>query len=81
MGVPFEALLPYAIMIGVRAILALLQGLTIDTYQMFGFSGAAVNKLRHMQNEGKRTRHSIDQWDRQSASNRDSQVTLLMYGQ
>ncbi|KAK5113851.1 hypothetical protein LTR62_003235 [Meristemomyces frigidus] len=49
MGVPFEALLPYAVCLG-----------------MFGFSGAALSKLRHMQNGGKRARHSVDQWDRQS---------------
>ncbi|KYG47512.1 hypothetical protein M433DRAFT_132935 [Acidomyces richmondensis BFW] len=52
MGVPFEALLPYAIMLG-----------------MFGFSGAALSKIRHMQNGGKRGRHSVDQWDRQSTLN------------
>ncbi|EON65803.1 hypothetical protein W97_05042 [Coniosporium apollinis CBS 100218] len=51
MGVPFEALLPYAIMLG-----------------MFGFTGAALSKIRHMQNGGKRARHSIDQWDRQSTA-------------
>lgn len=34
--------------------------------QMFGFTGAALSKLRHMQNGGKRGRHSLDQWDRQS---------------
>lgn len=34
---------------------------------MFGFSGAGLAKIRHMQNGGKRARHSIDQWDRQSA--------------
>jgi len=33
---------------------------------MFGFSGAAISKLRNMQNGGKRARHSIDAWDRQS---------------
>ncbi|TVY58073.1 hypothetical protein LCER1_G001485 [Lachnellula cervina] len=47
MGVPFEALLPYAIMLG-----------------MFGFTGAGLSKIRHMQNGGKRARHSVDQWDR-----------------
>jgi len=31
---------------------------------MFGFTGAALSKIRHMQNGGKRARHSIDQWDR-----------------
>ncbi|RMZ01379.1 hypothetical protein D0864_03477 [Hortaea werneckii] len=49
MGVPFEALIPYAICLG-----------------MFGVSGAALSKIRHMQNGGKRGRHSVDQWDRQS---------------
>ena len=34
---------------------------------MFGISGAGLSKIRHMQNGGKRARHSIDQWDRQSA--------------
>lgn len=33
---------------------------------MFGVSGAALSKIRHMQNGGKRPRHSVDQWDRQS---------------
>lgn len=33
---------------------------------MFGVSGAALSKIRHMQNGGKRARHSVDQWDRQS---------------
>ncbi|KAL2075367.1 hypothetical protein VTL71DRAFT_310 [Oculimacula yallundae] len=49
MGVPFEALIPYGIMIG-----------------MFGLTGAGLSKIRHMQNGGKRARHSVDQWDRQS---------------
>lgn len=36
---------------------------------MFGVTGAAVSKLRHMQNGGKRGRHSVDTWDKQSTSN------------
>ncbi|KAL5329213.1 hypothetical protein ACEPPN_002723 [Leptodophora sp. 'Broadleaf-Isolate-01'] len=47
MGVPFEALLPYGIMLA-----------------MFGVTGAGLSKIRHMQNGGKRGRHSVDQWDR-----------------
>lgn len=35
-------------------------------HSMFGVSGAALSKIRHMQNGGKRGRHSVDQWDRQS---------------
>lgn len=34
---------------------------------MFMFTGGALSKLRHMQNGGKRARHSIDQWDKVSA--------------
>jgi len=33
---------------------------------MFGFTGAALSKLRYMQNGGKKPRYSVDQWDRQS---------------
>lgn len=63
MGVPFEALLPYAIMLG-----------------MFGVSGAGLSKIRHMQNGGKRARHSIDQWDRQMMD-RDRRLTGYLRGQ
>ncbi|CAD6581354.1 MAG: hypothetical protein ASARMPREDX12_000443 [Alectoria sarmentosa] len=63
MGVPFEALLPYAIMLG-----------------MFGITGAGLSKIRHMQNGGKRARHSIDQWDRQMMD-RDRRLTGYLRGQ
>jgi len=63
MGVPFEALIPYGIMIG-----------------MFAFTGAALSKVRHMQNGGKRARHSIDQWDRQMMD-RDRRLTGYLRGQ
>ncbi|WPH00263.1 Hypothetical protein R9X50_00308700 [Acrodontium crateriforme] len=63
MGVPFEALLPYGIMLG-----------------MFGFTGAALSKIRHMQNGGKRARHSVDQWDRQMMD-RDRRLTGFLRGQ
>jgi hypothetical protein len=33
---------------------------------MFGVTGAGLSKIRHMQNGGKRARHSVDQWDRVS---------------
>lgn len=33
---------------------------------MFAVTGASMAKLRHMQNGGKRARHSLDQWDRVS---------------
>lgn len=35
--------------------------------QMFGVSGMGLSKIRHMQNGGKRARHSVDQWDRVSS--------------
>ncbi|CAF9942709.1 MAG: hypothetical protein ALECFALPRED_009927 [Alectoria fallacina] len=63
MGVPFEALLPYAIMLS-----------------MFGITGAGLSKIRHMQNGGKRARHSIDQWDRQMMD-RDRRLTGYLRGQ
>ncbi|KAI6791802.1 hypothetical protein KC332_g17557 [Hortaea werneckii] len=63
MGVPFEALIPYAICLG-----------------MFGVSGAALSKIRHMQNGGKRGRHSVDQWDRQMMD-RDRRLTGFLRGQ
>lgn len=34
---------------------------------MFGITGGALTKVKNMQNGGKRPRHSIDAWDRQSA--------------
>jgi len=39
---------------------------TDNIVQMFGVSGAGLSQVRNMQNGGKRARHSIDQWDRQS---------------
>ncbi|VDB90378.1 Bgt-3566 [Blumeria graminis f. sp. tritici] len=63
MGVPFEALLPYGIIIC-----------------MFGITGAGMSKIRHMQNGGKRARHSIDQWDR-VMMDRDRRLTGWLRGQ
>ncbi|PQE16911.1 NADh:ubiquinone oxidoreductase kda subunit protein [Rutstroemia sp. NJR-2017a BBW] len=57
MGVPFEALLPYGIMLA-----------------MFGITGAGLSKIRHMQNGGKRARHSVDAWDRQSNTYECSEI-------
>ncbi|PNS16415.1 hypothetical protein CAC42_149 [Sphaceloma murrayae] len=63
MGVPFEALIPYGIMLG-----------------FFALSGGALSKIRHMQNGGKRPRHSIDGWDRQMME-RDLRLTGYLRGQ
>ncbi|CAG7563563.1 unnamed protein product [Fusarium equiseti] len=59
MPVPFEALLPYAIMIG-----------------MFGISGTGLAVIKTWQNEGKRPRYSVDQWDRVSHSRLQAGGTL-----
>ncbi|CZT40913.1 uncharacterized protein RSE6_00586 [Rhynchosporium secalis] len=64
MGVPFEALLPYAIMIG-----------------MFGVTGAGLSKIRHMQNGGKRARHSVDQWDKVSYPSLSTRRMLIDFQQ
>ena len=65
MGVPFEALLPYGIMLGVRSSpLCKHERITDPLGQLFAFTGAGLSKVRHMQNGGKRARHSVDQWDR-----------------
>lgn len=32
--------------------------------QMFGVSGTGLAVIRNMQNEGKRPRYSVDQWDK-----------------
>ncbi|KUJ21767.1 uncharacterized protein LY89DRAFT_694260 [Mollisia scopiformis] len=63
MGVPFEALIPYGIMLA-----------------MFGVTGAGLSKIRHMQNGGKRARHSVDQWDR-VLMDRDRRLTGFLRGQ
>ncbi|KAH6647449.1 hypothetical protein BKA67DRAFT_662238 [Truncatella angustata] len=63
MPVPFEALIPYGIILA-----------------MFGVTGAGLNKIKHMQNGGKRQRRSIDQWDRQMMD-RDRRITGFLRGQ
>ncbi|QPC58328.1 hypothetical protein HYE67_000559 [Fusarium culmorum] len=63
MPVPFEALLPYAIMIG-----------------MFGISGTGLAVIKGIQNEGKRPRYSVDQWDR-LVMDRDRRLTGTLRGQ
>ncbi|KAG8359885.1 hypothetical protein FVEN_g2680 [Fusarium venenatum] len=68
MPVPFEALLPYAIMIG-----------------MFGISGTGLAVIKNIQNEGKRPRYSVDQWDRYDTTlklmERDRRLTGTLRGQ
>ncbi|KAI1078907.1 hypothetical protein F5B20DRAFT_197562 [Whalleya microplaca] len=63
MAVPFEALIPYGIILA-----------------MFGATGAGLSKFRNWQNGGKRSRRSIDQWDRQMMD-RDRRLTGYLRGQ
>lgn len=56
------SVLPYATVYGSLRRLQLTAHL-----QFFGITGAGLSKIRNIQNGGKRARHSIDQWDRQSA--------------
>ena len=35
-----------------------------NVQQMFGATGAGLAKIKNMQNDGKRPRYSVDQWDR-----------------
>ncbi|WAO86521.1 NADH dehydrogenase [ubiquinone] 1 alpha subcomplex subunit 1 [Fusarium falciforme] len=64
MPVPFETLLPYAIMIG-----------------MFGISGTGLAVIKTWQNEGKRPRYSVDQWDKVGLMERDRRLTGSLRGQ
>ncbi|KAM5375729.1 hypothetical protein ACJZ2D_005912 [Fusarium nematophilum] len=68
MPVPFETLLPYAIMIG-----------------MFGISGTGLAVIKTWQNEGKRPRYSVDQWDKvcpfAPLMERDRRLTGSLRGQ
>ncbi|EJP67943.1 hypothetical protein ACQRIT_004657 [Beauveria bassiana] len=63
MPVPFETLLPYAIMIA-----------------MFGATGTGLAAIRTWQNDGKRPRYSLDQWDKQMME-RDNRLTGRPRGQ
>lgn len=71
MGLPFEALLPYGIMV-VVCLLHSLEATTmlflilanLSTLQMFGITGAGLSTSRWIQNGGKPGRHAVDQWDR-----------------
>lgn len=65
MPVPFETLIPYGIIIAVSSNeLSRLSVPAVDKMQMFGVSGAGLNKIKNMQSGGKRHRWSIDQWDK-----------------
>ncbi|KAI5464753.1 hypothetical protein BGZ63DRAFT_339637, partial [Mariannaea sp. PMI_226] len=68
MPVPFETLLPYAIMVG-----------------MFAVSGTGLAVIKTWQNDGKRPRYSIDQWDKVcyifALMERDRRLTGSLRGQ
>ncbi|ESZ94698.1 hypothetical protein SBOR_4949 [Sclerotinia borealis F-4128] len=94
MGIPFEALMPYGIMLTVRTSTIPFKpsatGTTIlSTLQMFGITGAGLSGVRALQNGGKRARHSIDAWDRtalfgidcDTVMDRDRRLTGFLRGQ
>lgn len=47
---------------------------------MFGISGTGLAVVKTWQNEGKRPRYSVDQWDRQMME-RDRRLTGTLRGQ
>ena len=64
MPVPFEALLPYGIMLVVsRPSIGSLLSLAADSMEMFGITGGGMSYIRTMQNGGKRQRYCIGRWD------------------
>jgi hypothetical protein len=62
MGIPFEALLPYGIIMAVR-FLVLGKGLS-SQYQMFGVTGVGLSVVKYYSNGRKNPRRGIDAWDR-----------------
>ncbi|OBR10700.1 Small secreted protein [Colletotrichum higginsianum IMI 349063] len=70
MPVPFETLIPYGIMIAVRAISML----------MFGITGTGLHVIKGIQNGGKKPRWGLDQWDR-VMMDRDRRLTGDLRGQ
>lgn len=67
MGVPFEALIPAAIIVAVcHPFVPVFDPVVLILEQMYGITGGGLSTLRYYQNEHKRGRHSVDQWDRVS---------------
>jgi hypothetical protein len=63
MPVPFEALLPYGIMLSARLSMHINErGLTF--WQLMTVSGVGLTMVKTAQNGGKWPRHNIDRWDR-----------------
>lgn len=70
MGVPFEALIPYGIVVAVRTnytdappTIQHCQQLTME-WQMIGVTGAGLSVVKHFANDGKKARWNLDTWDR-----------------
>ncbi|KAF6795374.1 hypothetical protein CSOJ01_13467 [Colletotrichum sojae] len=70
MPVPFETLIPYGIMVAVRA----------SRPQWFGITGTGLAVIKGIQNGGKKPRWGLDQWDR-VMMDRDRRLTGDLRGQ
>lgn len=66
MGVPFEALLPYGIIIGVRIIRQDFSELQLTTPKLFTVGATGLSYTKGFLNDGKKTRWNNDLWDRVS---------------
>ncbi|KAI9829450.1 MAG: hypothetical protein M1826_005632 [Phylliscum demangeonii] len=88
MPIPFEALLPYGVIISVRSHPRALP-LPVshaDGHQMFMISGGLMGRVKIAQNSGKLPRYCLDQWERQSkllgpVMDRDARLTGHRRGQ
>jgi hypothetical protein len=66
MGVPFEALLPYGIIIGVSVAWLSFPTAQLTRGQMFGITGAGLSIVKYYSNDHKKARWNRDAWDRVS---------------
>src|ERR1700761_6815282 len=64
MPVPFEALLPYAIMLGVCPHSQTASSRILINLQMMTVSGVGLTFIKSSQNGGKWPRHNMDRWDK-----------------
>lgn len=66
MGVPFEALIPYGIILGVSIPTTISRPFT-KSDQMFTATGLGLATVKKYSNDGKRPRRALDAWDRVGA--------------
>ena len=78
MPVPFESLLPYGIMLGVRVRSTVTVSKMLIDLQMMMVSGVGLTYIKTSQNGGKWPRHNIDRWDKVCVSTTAS-ISMLTY--